>query len=34
MVNEAEYSLFHFALLENMNYNYEKDKRPKCVVVR
>ena len=33
MVIDAEYSLFHFALLENMNNDFKKDKKPKFVVV-
>ena len=34
MVIEAEYSFFHFAYLGNMNNDYNKDKKPKFVVVR
>ena len=34
MVIDAEYSLFHFAYLENMNNDYKKDKKSKFVVVR
>ena len=34
MVIDAEYSLFHFAKLENMNNDYKKEKKPKFVVVR
>ena len=29
MVIDDEYSLFHFAELENMNNDYKKDKKPK-----
>ena len=34
MVIDAEYSLFDFSQLENMNNDYKKDKKPKFVVVR
>ena len=34
MVIDAEYSLFDFAYLENMNNDYKKDKKPKFVFVR
>ena len=34
MVIDAEYSLFHFASLENMKNDYKKDKKTKFVVVQ
>ena len=34
MVIDTEYSLFHFALLENLNYDIKKDRKPKFVVVQ
>ena len=34
MVIDTEYSLFHFALLENLNNDFKEDKKPKFVVVR
>ena len=34
MVIDTEYSLFHFAWLEDLNNDFKKDKKPKFVVVR